>query len=68
MTQLASSDCHQLWKQITHWRLPLEECGPTFSHVKGKDNVVADALSRLDKHSMLRDGDVEVQGNFVALL
>ncbi len=26
----------------------MEEYGPTFVHVKGKDNVVADALSRLD--------------------
>ncbi len=34
--------------RITRWRLLLEEYGPTFAHVKGKDNVVADALSRLD--------------------
>ena len=34
--------------RITRWRLLLEEYGPTFKHVKGKDNVVADALSRLD--------------------
>ena len=34
--------------RITRWRLLLEEYGPTFVHVKGKDNVVADALSRMD--------------------
>ena len=34
--------------RITRWRLLLEEYGPTFLHVKGEDNVVADALSRLD--------------------
>ena len=34
--------------RITRWRLLLEEYGPKFEHVKGKDNIVADALSRLD--------------------
>ena len=37
--------------RITRWRLLLEEYAPKFVHVKGKDNVVADALSRLDKAS-----------------
>ena len=34
--------------RITRWRLLLEEYSPQFVHVKGKDNVVADALSRMD--------------------
>jgi transposase InsO family protein len=34
--------------RIARWRLLLEEYGPTYVHVKGTDNVVADALSRLD--------------------
>ena len=34
--------------RITRWRLFLEEYAPTFVHVKGDDNVVADALSRMD--------------------
>ena len=33
--------------RITRWRLLIEEYGPTFKHIKGKDNIVADALSRL---------------------
>jgi hypothetical protein len=33
---------------IIPWRLLLEEYGPTYAHVKGTDNVVADALSRMD--------------------
>jgi putative transposase len=37
--------------RITRWRLLLEEYSPTFVHVKGIDNVVADALSRLEKES-----------------
>ena len=30
------------------WQLLLEEFGPEFCHIKGKDNIVANALSRLD--------------------
>ena len=40
--------------RIVRWRLLLEEYGPTYVHVKGSDNVVADALSRMD-------ADFEVQ-------
>jgi hypothetical protein len=32
--------------RIIHWRLLLEEYGPEYVHVKGKDDIVADALSR----------------------
>ena len=42
--------CGQLSNdKIIRWRLLLEEYSPTFIHVRGVDNVVADALSRLDK-------------------
>ena len=34
--------------RITRWRLLLEEYGPEYVHIKGIDNVVADALSRID--------------------
>ena len=44
--------------RITRWRLILEEYSPTFLHIKGQDNIVADALSRLDKHMTPRDGDI----------
>ena len=40
--------------RIVRWRLLLEEFGPEYVHVSGVDNVVADALSRMDieqKHS-----------------
>jgi hypothetical protein len=34
---------------ITRWRLLLEEYGPTYVHIAGKNNIVADALSKLEK-------------------
>jgi cleavage and polyadenylation specificity factor subunit 1 len=38
--------------RITRWRLLLEEYSPKFVHIKGTDNVVADALSRMDTVEM----------------
>ena len=35
-------------QQVMRWRLIIEEYGPTLEYVKGVNNVVADALSRLD--------------------
>ena len=32
-----------------HWRLILEEFGPELKYIKGENNVVVDALSRLEK-------------------
>ena len=34
--------------RIIRWRILVEEYAPTFVHIKGEHNVVADALSRLD--------------------
>ncbi len=34
--------------RIIRWRLLIEEFGPTFMHIKGEKDVIADALSRLD--------------------
>jgi hypothetical protein len=35
--------------RITRWRSLLEEYGPKCVHIAGKNNIVADALSRLEK-------------------
>jgi hypothetical protein len=35
--------------RITRWILLLEEYGPTYVYIAGKNNIVADALSRLEK-------------------
>jgi len=40
-TKLASN-------RLIRWRMMLEEFGPQIEHVEGKNNVVADALSRLE--------------------
>ena len=34
--------------RIARWRLILEEFSPEYVHISGKDNVVADALSRME--------------------
>jgi hypothetical protein len=36
--------------RITRCRLLLEEYGPKYVHIAGKNNIVADALSRLEKY------------------
>jgi hypothetical protein len=35
-------------ERVMRWRLVLEEYGPEFIYIKGKHNIVADALSRLE--------------------
>ena len=46
--------------RIVRWRLLLEEFGPRYEHVAGVDNVVADALSRLDlAHKVDDEREVE---------
>ena len=34
-------------QRVMRWRLILEEFGPDIRHIKGEDNIVADAISRL---------------------
>jgi transposase InsO family protein len=43
--------------RIARWRLLLEEFGPEYVHVKGQDNVVADALSRMDMEARTPETD-----------
>jgi hypothetical protein len=49
--------------RIIRWRLLLEEYGPEYVHVSGKDNIVADALSRMkvtfnnDKKEIINDNN-----------
>ena len=36
-------------ERVMRWRLILKEFGPELKYIKGENNVVADALSRLEK-------------------
>eukprot|EP00804_Cyclotella_cryptica_P013534 CCRYP_017228-RA/>CCRYP_017228-RA protein AED:0.56 eAED:0.83 QI:0/-1/0/1/-1/1/1/0/144 len=40
--------------QVYHWRLLLEECGPTIVYIKGIHITVVDAISQLD-HGPVHD-------------
>ena len=37
-------------ERVMHWRLIIEEFGPTFKYIPGAKNVVADTTSRLEKN------------------
>jgi hypothetical protein len=49
--------------RIIRWRLLLEEYGPKYVYIAGKNNIVADALSRLEK-----DEDEELSETEVGLV
>jgi hypothetical protein len=47
--------------RIIRWRLLLEEYGPEYIHISGRDNVVADALSRMEADFNVKDHDACAQ-------
>ena len=42
-------------ERVMRWRLILEEFGPELKYIKVENNLVDDALSRLEKKSKSRD-------------
>jgi RNase H-like domain found in reverse transcriptase len=51
--------------RVMRWRLFTEECSPDLQYIKGENNVVADALSRLPQTSTSYE---DFQGFFYALV
>ena len=49
--------------RLVRWCMLLKEYGPTFVHVKGEKNVVADALSRLDMEACPKDTISQEESN-----
>ena len=46
-------------ERVMQWRLILEEFNPTLLYIKGENNIIADALSRLDMQpSTLKTGNL----------
>ena len=52
--------------RIIRWRLLLEEYGPEYKHVKGQNNMVTDALSRMDMDAYKYDEDAPPTINYLA--
>jgi hypothetical protein len=53
-------------ERVMRWRLMLEEYGPELRYIKGEQNVVADALSRLDMLATHPESDEEIAELFAA--
>ena len=50
-------------QRVMRWRLILEEFGPDILHIKGEDNIVADAISRLPTaNEDQNESRTEIQG------
>ena len=47
-------------ERVMRWRLILEEYGPELKYIKGEDNIVADALSRLDMNEPVDSEEIFV--------
>ena len=45
-------------ERVMRWRLILEEYGPELRYIKGENNIVADALSRLDMDDNVSDSEL----------
>ena len=55
-------------QRVVRWRLFLEEFGPTFHYVKGENNVVADAFSRLPQRDSLEEKSPHLCPSILTLL
>jgi len=54
--------------RVMHWRLFIEEYSPDLQYIKGTHNVVADALSRLDKSEEPIKNDADMLMTYIECL
>ena len=45
--------------RVMRWRLLIEEFGPEFRHIKGKHNLIADAISRLEIEDSSQESNIK---------
>jgi hypothetical protein len=45
--------------RVMHWRLLIEEFGPEFRHIKGKNNLIDDSLSRIELDDSSEEANLE---------
>jgi hypothetical protein len=46
-------------ERLMHWRLLIEEFGPEFRHIKGKNYLIDNDVSRLDLDDSSEDSQLE---------
>ena len=56
---LNSSGKNKLFSRLTRWLLLMQECYVHLNHINGKDNLFADALSRLPRLDDMESHDCE---------
>ena len=54
--------------RVYRWRLLLEEYGPEIVYIKGVDNIVADAISRLDYDEKINTRNINAHVRNMSLI